>query len=100
MSQFADGGLLATKPYVSAAAYLHRMGDHCGQCRYRRDLRTGARACPFNALYWDFLDRHAPRLAHNPRLALPYRQLARMPAGERQALAQQAAQLRARLDAL
>ena len=76
------------------------MGDHCGQCRYRRDLRTGARACPFNALYWDFLDRHAPRLANNPRLALPYRQLARMPAGERQALAQQAAQLRARLDAL
>ena len=86
----ADGGLLATKPYVSAAAYLHRMSDHCGQCRYRRDLRTGARACPFNALYWDFLARHAPRLQHNPRLALPYRQLARMPAGERQALAQQA----------
>lgn len=100
MSQFADGGLLATKPYVSAAAYLHRMGDHCGQCRYRRDLRTGVQACPFNALYWDFLARHAPQLEHNPRLALPYRQLARMPDPQRQALAMQAERLRAQLDTL
>lgn len=100
MSQFADGGLLATKPYVSAAAYLHRMGDHCGQCPYRRDLLTGAKACPFNALYWDFLDRHADTLGRNPRLAMPYRQLARMPESRRQALAQQAGQLLANLEAL
>lgn len=100
MSQFADGGLLATKPYVSAAAYLHRMGDHCGQCPYRRDLPTGAKACPFNALYWGFLDRHADTLSRNPRLAMPYRQLARMPASRREALAQRAGQLLANLDAL
>jgi len=100
MSQFADGGLLATKPYVSAAAYLHRMGDHCGQCPYRRDLPTGAKACPFNALYWGFLDRHADTLGRNPRLAMPYRQLARMPESRHQALAQQAGQLLANLEAL
>jgi len=100
MSQFADGGLLATKPYVSAAAYLHRMGDHCGQCPYRRDQPTGPRACPFNALYWNFLDRHADTLGRNPRLAMPYRQLARMPDSRRQALAQQAGQLLANLEAL
>jgi len=100
MSQFADGGLLATKPYVSAAAYLHRMGDHCGQCPYRRDQPTGPKACPFNALYWNFLDRHADTLGRNPRLAMPYRQLARMPESRRQALAQQAGQLLANLEAL
>ena len=100
MSQFADGGLLATKPYVSAAAYLHRMGDHCGQCPYRRDQPTGPKACPFNALYWNFLERHADTLGRNPRLAMPYRQLARMPDSRRQALAQQAGQLLANLEAL
>ena len=100
MSQFADGGLLATKPYVSAAAYLHRMGDHCGQCPYRRDQPTGPRACPFNALYWNFLDRHADTLGRNPRLAMPYRQLARMPGSRRQALAQQAGQLLENLETL
>ena len=100
MSQFADGGLLATKPYVSAAAYLHRMGDHCSQCPYRRDQPTGPKACPFNALYWNFLERHADRLGSNPRLAMPYRQLAKMPDSKRQALSQQAAQVLRTLDTL
>ncbi len=63
MSQFADGGLLATKPYVSSAAYIDRMGDYCKGCPYDRKARTGERACPFNALYWDFFARHAERLA-------------------------------------
>ena len=100
MSQFADGGLLATKPYISAAAYLHRMGNHCSRCPYRRDQPTGPRACPFNALYWDFLARHAVRLRHNPRLDMPYRQLARMPDSHRQALSQQAQQLVGNLNSL
>lgn len=100
MSQFADGGLLATKPYVSSAAYLHRMGDHCAGCHYRRDAPTGPRACPFNALYWDFLARNTALLGRNPRLAMPYRQLARMPAARREALAQHAEQVLADVDAL
>jgi deoxyribodipyrimidine photolyase-like uncharacterized protein len=54
MSQFADGGLLATKPYVSSAAYIDRMSDYCKGCHYDKKLRVGENACPFNALYWDF----------------------------------------------
>ncbi len=76
------------------------MGDHCGQCHYRRDAHTGPRGCPFNALYWDFLDRNGERLAGNPRLAMPYRQLARMPDARREALAERAMQVLADLDSL
>lgn len=100
MSQYADGGRLASKPYVSGAAYLDRMGDHCRACRYDRKARTGERACPFNALYWDFLDRERDRLGANPRLALPYRQLERLAPAERRAIAERAATLLAGLDAL
>lgn len=78
MSQFADGGLLATKPYVSSANYIHKMSDYCGSCRYRRDERTSERACPFNALYWDFLARNRQKFDSNPRLSMILRQLDRM----------------------
>ena len=94
MSQYADGGLLATKPYVSSAAYIHRMSDACKGCRYDHKQRLGPDACPFNALYWDFHDRHRDRLAGNPRLAMPYRQLARMNEADRAAIRQQAAAFR------
>ena len=100
MSQRADGGMIATKPYVSSAAYLQRMGDYCQGCSYDPQLKTGARACPFNALYWDFFERHAGELQGNPRLALVYRQLQKMPDMQRDALRSYAEQLRARLDAL
>ncbi len=79
MSQWADGGLLATKPYVSSAAYIHRMGDHCKNCRYDHKARTSDNACPFNALYWDFFDRHRTQFETNPRLGVVYHQLKRMP---------------------
>ena len=79
MSQWADGGLLATKPYVSSAAYIHRMGDHCKGCRYDHKARTSESACPFNALYWDFFDRHRTHFQTNPRLGVVYHQLNRMP---------------------
>lgn len=100
MSQYADGGLLASKPYVSGSAYLHRMGDYCGSCRYRREQRHGEQVCPFNALYWDFFQRQQYRLAANPRLALVYRQLDAMPDTEKQAITNTAAQLRQRLETL
>ncbi|MEW6693516.1 MAG: cryptochrome/photolyase family protein [Pseudomonadota bacterium] len=100
MSQWADGGLMATKPYVSSAAYLQRMGDHCQGCAYDPRQRTGARACPFNALYWDFLARHRQRLAANPRMALVVRQLERMPAADLQALRAQAQTWLERIDDL
>ena len=101
MSQFADGGLLASKPYAASAAYIHRMGgDYCRGCAYRRDRRTGPDACPFNALYWDFHLRHAEKLARNPRIGMVYRNLAGMDAAETAAIRQRADALRADLDAL
>ncbi|MCQ0033415.1 cryptochrome/photolyase family protein [Burkholderia glumae] len=94
MSQYADGGAMATKPYVSSAAYLHRMSDYCRGCAYDHRARTGDGACPFNALYWDFFDRHRDALRHNHRLAMVYRQLARFDEEALQALRAQAARLR------
>ena len=100
MSQFADGGLLATKPYVSSAAYIDRMSDYCKGCAYDKKQRLGESACPFNALYWDFYQRNADKLARNPRIGMAYRQLAKMPAEEIAMLQTQAMQTRQRLDAL
>lgn len=91
MSQFADGGLLATKPYISGAAYIDRMSDYCKSCQYQRKDRFGKQACPFNTLYWDFLARHRNHLGKNPRLAMIYRQLDKMDATTRQQIAVQAA---------
>ena len=100
MSQFADGGLLATKPYVSSAAYIDRMSDYCAGCHYDRKLKVGERACPYNALYWDFFARHEDTLGRNHRLGMVYRQLQKMPAPQREALRERAADVRARLDEL
>ena len=69
MSQFADGGLLASKPYVASGAYINRMSDYCSGCRYQVKAKEGASACPFNLLYWHFVARHADRLGNNPRMA-------------------------------
>ena len=100
MSQWADGGRLATKPYVSSAAYLQRMGDHCKGCAYDPKVRTGERACPFNALYWDFFDRHRIHFAGNPRLGMVYHQLDRMQGPSLTTLKQQASETLHRLDRL
>ncbi|MGL4407123.1 MAG: cryptochrome/photolyase family protein, partial [Zoogloea sp.] len=100
MGQFADGGLLASKPYVSSGAYLDRMGDHCRQCSYAVRQRTGPGACPFNALYWDFFMTHRPRLEGNPRLGLVFRQVDKMGDAERAALRDYAAALRANIETL
>ncbi|RQW81138.1 MAG: cryptochrome/photolyase family protein [Methylococcus sp.] len=98
MSQYADGGLLATKPYVSSAAYIHRMSDYCQGCHYDRKARLGERACPFNALYWDFFARHGERLAGNPRLGMVYRQLDKMSRDDKAAITAQAEAVLSRVD--
>ncbi len=90
MSQFADGGIVGTKPYVSSANYLHKMGDYCTKCHYRRDEKTSQNACPFNALYWDFYERHRERLANNPRIGMMYQVWDKMPAEERVAILERA----------
>lgn len=73
MSQYADGGLLASKPYISGGNYLHKMSDYCRSCHYNVRTKTEADSCPFNSLYWHFLDRHRSQLVDNHRLAMPYR---------------------------
>jgi len=100
MSQFADGGLLATKPYVSSAAYIDRMSDYCKGCAYDKKQRLGEAACPFNALYWDFYQRNTTKLKSNPRIGMAYQQLARMDAATLEALQVRATQIRGQLDEL
>lgn len=73
MSQFADGGIVATKPYVSSANYIDKMSDYCSTCSYDKKQKTGERACPFNSLYWAFFERHRDKLSDNPRIGMMYR---------------------------
>lgn len=73
MSQFADGGIVGTKPYISSASYIHKMGNHCSTCTYNHKAKTGENACPFNSLYWNFLDIHRQQLSGNRRMTMMYR---------------------------
>ena len=78
MVLFADGGILASKPYVSGGAYIDRMSNYCKSCKYNVKEKTGERACPFNYLYWNFLIIHENKFKNNPRVAMMYRTLAKM----------------------
>jgi deoxyribodipyrimidine photolyase-related protein len=84
MALFADGGYLASKPYAAGGAYINRMSNYCKNCRYKVSEKSGEDACPFNYLYWDFLDRHRGKLGNNPRLGMIYRTFDKM-APEKQA---------------
>lgn len=72
MSQYADGGIVGSKPYVSSANYIDKMGHYCDGCQYDKSQKTGAKACPFNSLYWNFYDRHTDKLSKNPRIGMAY----------------------------
>ena len=78
MATFADGGVIGTKPYAASGAYINKMSNYCGGCHYDVKAKTGAAACPFNYLYWDFLMRNEERLAGNRRMSLIYAQLRKM----------------------
>ncbi len=78
MALWADGGRMATKPYVSGGAYIRKMSDYCKGCRFEPAKRTGDTACPFSSLYWDFLARHRDQLADNHRLARQYSTLGKL----------------------
>jgi deoxyribodipyrimidine photolyase-related protein len=90
MSQFADGGLMASKPYVASGKYIDRMSNHCKGCRYNPAVATGATACPFTTLYWDYLSQHADTLAKNPRMLMQLKNLNRLSPTERAAISTQA----------
>ncbi len=94
MSQYADGGYLASKPYVASGKYIDRMSNYCKGCRYNPAHATGDDACPYTTLYWDFLVRHRERFAHHPRTALQWRNLERLDANTVAGIQQQADGLR------
>ena len=86
MSQFADGGLVGTKPYVSTAAYINKMSDYCKGCHYNYKDKLSERGCPFNTLYWHFYERNRAKLAGNPRIGYAYQTWDRMAKPTQQAI--------------
>ena len=94
MSQFADGGRMASKPYAATGKYIQRMSNYCERCAFDPGQATGDRACPFTTLYWDFLMRNEARLRQTPRMELQLRNLDRLDAPKRRAIGQRAAQVR------
>ena len=94
MSQYADAGLMGSKPYVASGRYIERMGGPCAQCRFDPGQRTGEAACPFTTLYWDFLQRHRTWLSKNERMAAQVRNSDRLNAQERSAIGLRALEIR------
>ena len=90
MSQFADGGIVGTKPYVSSASYIDKMSHYCGSCFYDKSIKTGENACPFNSLYWNFYDKNEDRLSKNPRIGMMYNVWRKMQPEAKAALLEQA----------
>ncbi len=90
MSQFADGGIVGTKPYVSSASYIDKMSHYCGSCYYKKTIKTGDKACPFNSLYWNFYDRNEDKLGKNPRIGMMYNVWRKMQPEAKTALLEQA----------
>jgi deoxyribodipyrimidine photolyase-related protein len=90
MSQFADGGIVGTKPYVSSASYIDKMSHYCGSCFYKKAIKTGNNACPFNSLYWNFYDKNEEKLSKNPRIGMMYNVWRKMKPEAKAELLQQA----------
>lgn len=90
MSQFADGGLIASKPYVSSAAYINKMSDYCGSCHYDYKKKVGEKACPYNSLYWNFFFRNADKLEGNHRIGMMYNIMKKFSPGEMDEINRQA----------
>ncbi len=95
MSQFADGGIMASKPYAASGKYIARMSNYCQDCRYVPEASCGEQACPFTTLYWDFLMRHQADLAKNSRMGMQLANLGRRPRAERVSIQRQAERIRA-----
>ncbi|MBM7066430.1 cryptochrome/photolyase family protein [Actibacterium sp. 188UL27-1] len=90
MSQFADGGIVGSKPYVSSGNYIDKMSNYCKSCHYKVKTKIGDGACPFNLLYWSFLNRHRALFEKNPRMAQMYRTWDRMANDKRETLLSEA----------
>jgi deoxyribodipyrimidine photolyase-related protein len=99
MTLHADGGFVGTKPYAASANYINKMSDYCSGCRYDPKKTIGDDACPYNALYWDFMARHEERFAKNMRMSLPIRNWRGRDPETKAAIRERAAELRAKLRA-
>ncbi len=99
MSQWADGGIIASKPYVSSGNYINKMSDYCGDCAYSVRDKTGEQSCPFNTLYWHFLDRHRERFQGNHRMGMIYRTWDKMDEARRAEVLETANNFLDRMDA-
>ena len=100
MSQFADGGIIATKPYAASGNYINKMSDYCKGCHYDVKQKDSEQACPFNSLYWRFMQQHREQLAANPRIGMVYRNCDKQDEAKRQATLEQAEKYLAEIDAL
>jgi deoxyribodipyrimidine photolyase-related protein len=100
MSQFADGGIVGTKPYTSSAQYINKMSNYCSGCFYSYKEKLGEKACPFNSLYWDFLIRHEKTLSKNPRIGMGYQLLNKMADSDKKAIVKQAKNVLERIEEL
>jgi deoxyribodipyrimidine photolyase-related protein len=96
MSQYADGGTMASKPYIATGRYISKMSNYCDHCQYQPDESDSENACPFTTLYWHFLERHKDRFAKHPRLGLQVKHLENMPPEKRAAISEKVVQLRKR----
>jgi deoxyribodipyrimidine photolyase-related protein len=93
MSQFADGGIVGTKPYTSSAQYINKMSNYCSKCFYNYKEKFGERGCPFNTLYWGFLIRNQEKLEKNPRIGMGYQLLKKMPEKDKAAIREKSAEI-------
>jgi deoxyribodipyrimidine photolyase-related protein len=100
MALSADGGLIATKPYAASGNYINKMSDHCKSCHYSVKEKTGNKACPFNSLYWSFLDSHKETFQKNPRMAFPYKTWQRIDSTQQHEILEHAKKLLGNLDNL
>lgn len=98
MSQYADGGLMGSKPYVASGKYIQRMSNYCKTCRFNPALATGESACPFTTLYWSFLIQHESILRKNRRMTFQYKNLDRKSVSERDAISRAARKLKSDLE--
>lgn len=100
MSQYADGGIVGTKPYAAGGNYIHKMSDYCASCHYKVAEKTGDRACPLNSLYWHFMQRHRAELSRNRRIGMIYGNWDRMGQDQQQAILAHAEYSLANLESL
>jgi deoxyribodipyrimidine photolyase-related protein len=98
MSQFADGGKIATKPYVSSGSYISKMSNYCDACVYNKAKKFGEDACPFNTLYWNFLDEKQEKLSSNFRMKMMYSVLNKMTSEDRSKIKEKANHIIENLD--